>query len=369
MQRFASAGMPPWKPTLYATGSQTSRAAPSRSGGIFDFAGKRDRLEEVNRELENPRIWDDPERAQSLGRERARLASVVTTLTGLQSGLSDAADRSAKTYSGGMRRRLDLAASLVGRPDILFLDEPTTGLDPRSRADVWEFVRELKDEGTTLMLTTQYLEEADQLADRIAVIDVGSVIAEGTSDELKDQIGGEVLELHVIDRADLEFESFLLEVLSDFQVTVPEIGTIVAAHRPYVVLTSNRSRDLSDALRRRCLYLWIDYPSFEKEAAIVRAHVPGASARLTSQVTAAVQALRSEDLYKKPGVSETIDWVAALVALDRDALDASTVDETLGVVLKAKEDLDTLRGPRADALVDRVTGTAREEPATPQKSA
>jgi ABC-2 type transport system ATP-binding protein len=119
-------------------------------------------------------------------------------------GLSDAADRSAKTYSGGMRRRLDLAASLVGRPDILFLDEPTTGLDPRSRADVWEFIRELKAEGTTLLLTTQYLEEADQLADRIAVIDVGTVIAEGTSDELKDQIGGEVLELHVIDRVDLD---------------------------------------------------------------------------------------------------------------------------------------------------------------------
>ena len=115
----------------------------------------------------------------------------------------DAAGRAAKTYSGGMRRRLDLAASLVGRPDVLFLDEPTTGLDPRSRIDVWDFIRELKDEGTTLLLTTQYLEEADQLADRIAVIDVGSVIALGTSDELKDQIGGEVVELHVQDRADL----------------------------------------------------------------------------------------------------------------------------------------------------------------------
>ena len=102
-----------------------------------------------------------------------------------------------------MRRRLDLAASLVGRPDVLFLDEPTTGLDPRSRIDVWDFIRELQNEGTTLLLTTQYLEEADQLADRIAVIDLGLVIAEGTSDELKDQIGGEVLELHVQDRADL----------------------------------------------------------------------------------------------------------------------------------------------------------------------
>jgi ABC-2 type transport system ATP-binding protein len=117
--------------------------------------------------------------------------------------LSEARDRPAKTYSGGMRRRLDLAASLVGRPDVLFLDEPTTGLDPRSRLDVWDFIRELQQEGTTLLLTTQYLEEADQLADRIAVIDHGSLIAEGTSDQLKDQIGGEVLEIHVEDNGDL----------------------------------------------------------------------------------------------------------------------------------------------------------------------
>jgi ABC-2 type transport system ATP-binding protein len=114
-------------------------------------------------------------------------------------GLSEAGGRTAKTYSGGMRRRLDVASSLVGRPDIMFLDEPTTGLDPRSRADVWAFIRELQDEGTTLLLTTQYLEEADQLADQIAVIDLGKVIAEGTSDELKARIGGEVLEIHLED--------------------------------------------------------------------------------------------------------------------------------------------------------------------------
>ena len=112
--------------------------------------------------------------------------------------LADAADRTAKTYSGGMRRRLDVAASLVGRPDVLFLDEPTTGLDPRSRVDVWDFIRELQQEGTTILLTTQYLEEADILADRITVIDLGKVIAEGTSDELKDRIGGEVLEIEVV---------------------------------------------------------------------------------------------------------------------------------------------------------------------------
>jgi ABC-2 type transport system ATP-binding protein len=133
------------------------------------------------------------------GKEARRRAGEVLE----RFGLSDAGDRPAKTYSGGMRRRLDVAASLVGKPDVLFLDEPTTGLDPRSRIDVWDFIREMQDEGTTLLLTTQYLEEADQLADRIAVIDVGSVIAEGTSDELKDRIGGEVLELHVEDRANL----------------------------------------------------------------------------------------------------------------------------------------------------------------------
>jgi ABC-2 type transport system ATP-binding protein len=139
-------------------------------------------------------------RLYHLPRDEARRRSVEVLE---RFGIADAANRAAKTYSGGMRRRLDLAASLVGRPDVLFLDEPTTGLDPRSRIDVWDFIRELQNEGTTLLLTTQYLEEADQLADRIAVIDLGLVIAEGTSDELKDQIGGEVLELHVQDRADL----------------------------------------------------------------------------------------------------------------------------------------------------------------------
>jgi ABC-2 type transport system ATP-binding protein len=139
-------------------------------------------------------------RLYGLRRDEARRRSVEILE---RFGLSDAADRTAKTYSGGMRRRLDLAASLVGRPDVLFLDEPTTGLDPRSRADVWEFIRELQKEGTTLLLTTQYLDEADQLADRIAVIDLGKVIAEGTSDELKDRIGGEVLEIHVEDRAEI----------------------------------------------------------------------------------------------------------------------------------------------------------------------
>jgi len=137
-------------------------------------------------------------------------------------------------------------------------------------------------------------------------------------------------------------------------VTVPELGTLRARHRPVVVLTSNRTREVHDALKRRCLYQWIDYPSFDKELAIVRAHAPQASARLAERVTAMVQEMRTADLYKKPGVSETIDWVTALVALDRDTLDADTVAATLGVVLKAKEDIDAFGGARAAEILDRA---------------
>ena len=163
-----------------------------------------------------------------------------------------------------------------------------------------------------------------------------------------------VLLIDEIDRADEEFEGFLLELLAEFQITIPELGTLRAAEPPLVVLTSNRTREVHDALKRRCLYQWIEYPSFESEVAIVREHAPGAPAQLTEQVTAMVQELRGEDLYKKPGVSETIDWVNALVALDRATLNPQAIEETLGVVLKAKEDLESLRGPGTMELLDRA---------------
>jgi len=163
-----------------------------------------------------------------------------------------------------------------------------------------------------------------------------------------------VLLIDEIDRADEEFEGFLLELLAEFQITIPELGTVRAAEPPLVILTSNRTREVHDALKRRCLYQWIDYPSFEKELAIVRERVPRASAELAERVTAMAQELRAEHLYKVPGVSETIDWAAALVALDRETLDADAIDDTLGVVLKAKEDLEALRGRRAKELFDRA---------------
>jgi len=163
-----------------------------------------------------------------------------------------------------------------------------------------------------------------------------------------------VLLIDEIDRADEEFEGYLLELLAEFQVTLPELGTIRATKPPLVILTSNRTREVHDALKRRCLYQWIAYPSFEKELAIVNARVPDAPARLAAQVTAAVQELRHEPLYKVPGVSETLDWITALTALGRDALDVETVEQTLGVILKAKEDIDAVRGERIAAVLQRA---------------
>jgi len=148
-----------------------------------------------------------------------------------------------------------------------------------------------------------------------------------------------VLLIDEIDRSDEEFEAFLLEVLSDFQVTIPEIGPIKATHRPHVVLTSNRSRDLSDALRRRCLYHWIDYPSLEKELEIVRAKVPGIAELLSSQLTKVMQATRTMSLSKIPGVAETLDWANALVALQAPELNEEVVSETLGCFLKDENDI------------------------------
>jgi MoxR-like ATPase len=164
-----------------------------------------------------------------------------------------------------------------------------------------------------------------------------------------------VLLIDEIDRADDEFEGFLLELLSDFQVSIPELGTIKAPDPPVVVLTSNRTREIHDALKRRCLYHWIPYPDFAKEYRIVTTRLPDAPERLAKQVTAFVQELRQVELHKVAGISETLDWVSALVALGRDRLDAQVVDDTLGILVKDHDDIEALRGERLEALVDRAT--------------
>ena len=163
-----------------------------------------------------------------------------------------------------------------------------------------------------------------------------------------------VLLVDEIDRADEEFEGYLLELLAEFQITIPELGTIRATQPPLVILTSNRTREIHDALKRRCLYQWIAYPDFQKELTIVRRKVPAASATLAAQVTALVQELRTMELYKAPGVSESIDWVSALVALNREALDADAVASTLGVVLKSNDDIESLRTSQLTSLIERA---------------
>jgi MoxR-like ATPase len=160
-----------------------------------------------------------------------------------------------------------------------------------------------------------------------------------------------VLLVDEVDRADDEFEAFLLEVLSDFAVSIPEIGRVVAEVPPVVVVTSNRTREVSDALKRRCYYHWVGHPLFDREVAIVRLRVPQASARLTEQVTAVVQALRAEDLFKPPGVAETLDWTSALVALGAETLDAELATATLGAVLKVREDAERVQRMDLGAMV------------------
>jgi MoxR-like ATPase len=152
-----------------------------------------------------------------------------------------------------------------------------------------------------------------------------------------------VLLIDEIDRSDEAFESFLLEILSDWQITIPEIGTISAKNIPYVVTTSNRTRELSDALRRRCLYLWIDYPNFEKELAIVRSKVPGIDEKLAAEICAFIQIARGRKLQKLPGVAETLDWAASLVVLHRKHLDVAAVSETLGALFKSHDDAEQMK--------------------------
>lgn len=163
-----------------------------------------------------------------------------------------------------------------------------------------------------------------------------------------------VLLIDEVDRSDTEFEAYLLELLSDWQITIPELGTLKATFPPVVVITSNRTRELHDALKRRCIYYWIDYPSLPKELAIVRAKVPGAEVQLAAQVVAFIQELRRRELYKNPGVAETLDWASALAALDQTALDEQTVNETLGVVLKYQDDVEQVRGRVASELTARI---------------
>ena len=170
-------------------------------------------------------------------------------------------------------------------------------------------------------------------------------------DESRDK--SPVLLIDELDRADEEFEGFLLEMLADYQVTIPELGTYRAVHPPIVIITSNRTREIHDALKRRCLYYWIDYPDFQKELQIVSTRMPEAPRRLAQQVTGFIQELRETELYKIPGVSETIDWTAALMALNQTELDAQVIDDTLGIMLKYQDDIELVKGEPVRNILER----------------
>ena len=227
------------------------------------------------------------------------------------------------------------------------------GLDVATALYEWNYQRQL----LRLRLAEQEGRSADEIEDlifgRAYLLERPLLRAITRSD------GPPVLLIDEIDRADDAFEAFLLEVLSDFQVTIPELGTIRAVHVPYVVLTSNRTREIGDALRRRCLYLYIEHPSLEKEVRILCARVPGASAQLAEEIGRFVQALRRRRLSKAPGVAETIDWAQALLHLHREHLDRATVEETLGCILKDHNDLRELGGDEIAADLAAAVGGAR----------
>jgi MoxR-like ATPase len=164
--------------------------------------------------------------------------------------------------------------------------------------------------------------------------------------------GAPVLLVDELDRTDEAFEAFLLEILSDFQVTIPELGTIKAEQAPIVIITSNRTREVHDALKRRCLYHWVDYPDAQRELDILRVKAPGAPQRLSAEIVAFVQSLRKRDLFKQPGVAETIDWAAALAELDAVSLDPAMVSDTLGVLLKYQDDIQKLQGSDLQQAID-----------------
>ncbi len=239
-------------------------------------------------------------------------------------------------------------AAMLGRPLIRL--QCYEGLDVHSAVYEWNFSRQI--------LQIRLLEASGPIEAARAVHDIFGPefllkrpllqAIDGSTDEVP------VLLIDELDRADEEFEAYLLEILSEFQISIPEIGTIKAAHPPIVVLTSNRTREIHDALKRRCLYAWIDYPDFDKEYEIITAKIPDASAKLARRMVAFVQELRKEDLYKRPGVAESLDWMMALAALHQETLTEGLINETLGVLLKYQDDIEHVRGERVRQIFGRV---------------
>lgn len=226
------------------------------------------------------------------------------------------------------------------------------GLDASSAIYEWNFAAQM-----IAIRTAEAVGGGDRAALQTELFSDEFLIRRPLLQALEPQKSGPpVLLIDEIDRTDEPFEAFLLEVLSDYQVTIPEIGTVAAETPPIVILTSNRTREVHDALKRRCLYHWVDYPSFERELEIVQNRVPAASAKLSNEVVAFVQALRNQDLFKSPGVAESIDWARCLVALDAVALSPDVITDTLGALLKYQDDIAKIAGAETTRLLDEAKG-------------
>ncbi|RBI83378.1 MoxR family ATPase [Rhodosalinus halophilus] len=224
------------------------------------------------------------------------------------------------------------------------------GLDSASAVYEWNFPAQM-----VAIRTAEAVEGTDREALTDELFSERFLIRRPLLEAMSPQPGGApVLLIDELDRTDAPFEAFLLEALSDFQVTIPEIGTIRAPEPPIVILTSNRTREVHDALKRRCLYHWVDYPDFDREMAILKARVPEASEALSREVVAFVQRLRTEDLFKKPGVAETIDWAKCLLALDMIELSPQVIADTLGAILKYQDDIARLQGSEAARLLEEA---------------
>jgi MoxR-like ATPase len=224
------------------------------------------------------------------------------------------------------------------------------GLDADSAVAEWNFAAQM-----IAIRTAEAGGGADRNALKTELFTEDYLIARPLLEAMRPQPGGApVLLIDELDRTDEPFEAFLLEALSDFQVTIPELGTIRAPEPPIVILTSNRTREVHDALKRRCLYHWVDYPGFDRELAILQARAPEAQLALSREVVAFVQRLRTEDLFKKPGVAETIDWAKCLLALDVIALSPEVIADTLGAILKYQDDIQKIQGSAARKLLDEA---------------
>ena len=234
------------------------------------------------------------------------------------------------------------------------------GLDTGSAVYEWNYPRQM-----IALRIAEVVGEADPERLDIDIFSEAYLIRRPLLEALESgPAGPPVLLIDEVDRTDEPFEAFLLEVLSDFQITIPEIGTVSASQPPLVVLTSNRTREIHDALKRRCLYHWIDYPDAAREYAILEVKVPGAATRLRRQVVGFVERLREGDLYKAPGIAESIDWTRALIALDRTSLDEETVEESLGVLLKYQDDIASVRGGEVRRVLADVEAALAAAPPT-----